>query len=51
MVSSNWFDGIKADLITLVGGVVTLFFIILGLAMLMRAGRSLGMLPHITLFH
>ena len=38
MVSSSSFDGIKADLLTMVGGIVTLFFIILGLVMLMRAG-------------
>jgi hypothetical protein len=38
MVSSAMFDGIKADLFTMVGAIVTIFFIILGLAMLMRAG-------------
>nr|WP_321467266.1 hypothetical protein [uncultured Desulfobulbus sp.] len=38
MVDSTMFDGIKADMLTMVGGIVTLFFIILGLAMLMRAG-------------
>lgn len=38
LISSTFFDGIKADLMTMVGGIVTLFFIILGLVMLMRAG-------------
>lgn len=38
MMSSSMFDGIKADLFTMVGGIVTIFFIILGLVMLMRAG-------------
>ena len=38
LVSSAMFDGIKADLFTMVGGIVTIFFIILGLVMLMRAG-------------
>ncbi len=38
MVTSSMFDGIKADLLTMVGGIVTIFFIILGLVMLMRAG-------------
>lgn len=38
MIDSSMFDGIKSDLVTLVGGVVTIFFIILGLVMLMRAG-------------
>ena len=38
MVTSTMFDGIKADLLTMVGGIVTIFFIILGLVMLMRAG-------------
>jgi hypothetical protein len=38
MVSSAMFDGIKADLFTMIGGIVTIFFIILGLVMLMRAG-------------
>ena len=38
LISSSMFDGIKADLILMVGGIVTLFFIVFGLAMLMRAG-------------
>ena len=38
MLSSSMFDGIKADLYVMVGGIVTLFFITLGLVMLMRAG-------------
>ena len=38
LISSAMFDGIKADMFTMVGGIVTLFFIILGLVMLMRAG-------------
>lgn len=38
LITSSSFDGIKADMITMVGGIVTLFFIVLGLAMLMRAG-------------
>jgi len=38
MVQSTYFDGIKADMLTMVGGIVTLFFIVLGLVMLMRAG-------------
>jgi len=38
LIDSTMFDGIKADMLTMVGGIVTLFFIILGLAMLMRAG-------------
>lgn len=38
LISSTMFDGIKADLLTMVAGIVTIFFIILGLVMLMRAG-------------
>lgn len=38
LITSTMFDGIKADLILMVGGIVTLFFIVFGLAMLMRAG-------------
>lgn len=38
LISSTAFDGIKADLLTMVGGIITLFFIIFGLVMLMRAG-------------
>ena len=38
LISSTMFDGIKADMILMVGGIVTLFFIVFGLAMLMRAG-------------
>ncbi len=38
MISSTFFDGIKADLMTMVYGIITLFFIIFGLVMLMRAG-------------
>ena len=38
MVSSAMFDGIKVDMLTMVSGIVTLSFIILGLVMLMRAG-------------
>ena len=38
MIDSTFFEGIKADLLTMVGGIVTLFFIIFGLVMLMRAG-------------
>jgi hypothetical protein len=38
MISSTFFDGIKSDLLTMVGGIITLFFIIIGLVMLMRAG-------------
>jgi len=38
MVTSSMFDGIKADMLTMVSGIVTLFFIILGLVMLTRAG-------------
>lgn len=38
LITSTMFDGIKADLLVMVGGIVTLFFIVFGLAMLMRAG-------------
>ncbi len=38
ILSSSMFDGIKADMFTMIGGIVTLFFLILGLVMLMRAG-------------
>jgi len=38
LISATMFDGIKADMITMVGGIVTLFFIVFGLVMLMRAG-------------
>ena len=38
LVTASMFDGIKIDMLTMVGGLVTLFFIILGLTMLMRAG-------------
>jgi len=38
LITSAMFDGIKADLILMVGGIVTLFFIVFGMAMLMRAG-------------
>lgn len=38
LISSTMFDGIKADMLVMVGGIVTLFFIVFGLAMLMRAG-------------
>jgi len=38
LIDSTMFDGIKADMLTMVGGIVTLFFIVLGLVMLMRAG-------------
>jgi len=38
LISSTMFDGIKADMILMVGGIVTLFFIVFGMAMLMRAG-------------
>jgi len=38
LINSTMFDGIKADMILMVGGIVTLFFIVFGLAMLMRAG-------------
>ena len=38
LISSTMFDGIKADMLTMVSGIVTLFFIVLGLVMLMRAG-------------
>jgi len=38
LIISTMFDGIKADMILMVGGIVTLFFIVFGLAMLMRAG-------------
>jgi hypothetical protein len=38
LITSTMFDGIRADLILMVGGIVTLFFIVFGLAMLMRAG-------------
>lgn len=38
LIDSTFFDGIKSDMLTMVGGIVTLFFIILGLVMLVRAG-------------
>ena len=38
LITSSMFDGIKADMLTMVSGIVTLCFIIIGLVMLMRAG-------------
>ena len=38
LISSTFFDGVRADMVLMVGGIVTLFFIVFGLAMLMRAG-------------
>ncbi len=38
LINSTMFDGIKADMLVMVGGIVTLFFIVFGMAMLMRAG-------------
>lgn len=36
LITSSDFDGVRTDLLTTVGGIVTLLFIILGLAVLYR---------------
>lgn len=39
LISSSDFDGVKTDLLTTVGGIVTLLFIVLGLGVLYRVLR------------
>jgi len=37
MIAATMFDGIRSDMVLLVGGMITLFLIVLGVGMLWRA--------------